>query len=133
EIQKLRIVTEGIRRYSDIAHLKPTGKPFIDGKGIKWETPLSTILDGTYIVENGKLYFKGDAESETKYELAIQKYPTFPFSYYALSLSLKRRNDPSWRQIATNAISILEQTTIIEGCDEAHADALKDLRSELLK
>ena len=48
EINHLKQVTEAIRSFSDVSELEPTGLPFTEGKGIQYDSPLSTAMRGLY-------------------------------------------------------------------------------------
>ena len=127
EIKRLEEVTETVRGYSDMAALNPAGLPFKEGKGIRFDSPLSNALRDLYIIQNSKLHFKLGEEFENKYREIIQQFPRFPFAYLALAESLRHRGNPNWRDYANKAVSILHKTTKIEGHDHGHDDALHTL------
>jgi hypothetical protein len=118
---------EGIRDYADVSKLNQSGKPFVAGWGLEYSTQLSRIMEATLTEEDGMVYFKCDDESLKRYERAIQEYPRFPFSYYAMAYCLQGRGDNKWREYASKAVSIFKITTKIGGHKESHDEALKVL------
>jgi hypothetical protein len=131
EIQRLENVTEAVRGFSDVAVLNPAGLPFREGVGIKYDTPLSTALRGSYVTTETTYNFKLGREFEPQYERIIEQFPRFPFAYLALAESMRSRGEPSWREYAQKGVSILEKTVTIEGHDRSHDDALAVLRKYL--
>lgn len=117
------------------AVLDASGKPYHSlvggGSGISYHSALHDLLADTYIENKHKFIFKTDSSSEGKYRKAIQEFTRFPFGYYALALALRYHRDPGWRDFAETAVSILERTTAIPGCNENHFDALKELKGYL--
>lgn len=132
EIEQLKQITEIIRTFSDVSVLNPAGMPFKEGKGIQYDSPLSTALRDLYIIKDTKIHFKLGEQYEAQYRRIMEQFPRFPFAYFALAQSLKRREDPNWRTYAEQAIAILEKTTMIEGHKRSHDDALRKL-TEYLK
>jgi hypothetical protein len=131
KIHTLQDVTEAIRAFSDVAALNPTGLPVYEGAGIRYDTPLSTLLRDMYIVTDSKIHFKLGPQFEARYHAVISQNSRFPFGYFALAESMRNRGDPAWRQYAEKAVSILEKTTTIEGHDASHDDALATMHKYL--
>jgi hypothetical protein len=115
--------------YFEVSRLNPTGLPFREGKGIRYDTPLSTALRDLYVITDSTIAFKLGEQFEPRYRTVIKQFPRFPFAYVALAESLQHRGDPAWREFARKGISILEKTTAIEGHDPSHDDALATMRS----
>jgi hypothetical protein len=116
------------------AMLDATGKPYdpsFEGANVHYHSTLYRLLAHTYLEQGRKITFKTDAASEVKYRNAIRQYPHFPFGYYALALTLRRRGDPAWRVYAQNAVALFEKTTAIGGCNPAHFAALKGMQEAL--
>jgi len=132
EIKQLKQVAEAIRAFIDMSMLDPTGLPFKEGKGIRFDSPLSTALRDLYIIKDTRAHFKLGEQYEAQYRRIIEQFPRFPFAYFALAESLKQRGDPNWRTYAEQSIAILEKTTMIEGHRRSHDDALRTL-TEYLK
>lgn len=130
-VRQKKIELEGIRDYTDVSKLNQSGKPFVAVGGIEYSTGISRIMESTLTEEDGFVYFKCDDESLKRYERAIQEYPRFPFSYYAMASCLQKRGDNKWREYASEAISIFEITTKIGGHKESHDEALKALLRSL--
>ena len=133
EIEQLKQVTEAVRVFNDMSMLDPDGLPFKEGKGIQYDSPLSTALRDLYIIKDTKIHFKLGEQYEAQYRRIIEQFPRFPFAYFALAELLKRRGDPNWRRYAEQAIAILEKTTMIEGHKRSHDDALRKLAEYLEK
>jgi hypothetical protein len=132
EIEELKDVTQALRSFTDVAQLNPTGLPFIEGGSIRYDTPLSVAMRGLYIIGDGVINFKLGKEFEPRYRSIIEKHPRFPFGYFALTEFLRSRDDPDWINYAKQAVAIFEKTTMIEGHDAAHDDALRLLKSYLV-
>jgi hypothetical protein len=114
--------------------LDATGKPydpFYIGKGVEYHSGLYDLLAHTYHEWGRRVSFKTDPASEAVYREAIQRYPRFPFSYYALALSLCKRGDPAWRDYAQHALAIFAKTTARPECNVQHFDAMKELKADL--
>jgi hypothetical protein len=114
--------------------LDATGKPydpFYIGRGVEYHSGLYDLLSPAYHEWGRKVSFKTDPASEAVYRQAIQRYPRFPFSYYALALSLRKRGGPGWRAFAEHAQAVFEKTTARPECNIQHRDALKELKADL--
>lgn len=59
----------------------------------------------------------------------IEIEPRFPFSYYAVSYIYFQQKNKNWIQYAKKAVSILEYTNKIQGCNEVHSVCLAKLNS----
>jgi hypothetical protein len=129
EINQLQNVTEAVRGFSDMAQLDAAGLPFRESGSIRYDSPLSTALRDLYVSADSQMHFKLGQEFEPKYRAIINDFPRFPFAYFALAESLRLRGDPSWREYATKAMSILEKTTMIEGHNHSHDEALSKLKT----
>jgi hypothetical protein len=130
KIQQLHSITEAVRAFSDVSRLDPTGVPF-RGAGMQYNSPLAAAFRDLYIGSGDTIHFKLGQDFEPKYRAIIDQFPRFPFGYFALAESLRSRGDPSWRQYAAKAIAILENTTLIEGHEQSHDEALRILRTSL--
>jgi len=131
EIRRLQTVTDAVRGFSDVSQLNPAGLPFREGTGIRYDSPLSTALRDLYVVRDSIINFKLGEEFEPKYRAIIDQFPRFPFGYFALAESLRHRGDQSWRDYAHKAVAIFEKTTMIDGHDRSHDEALATLRKYL--
>ena len=130
-IKRLQSDVTALRDFSDMAQLELHGRPFTPGGGIKYSSPLSSMLDGTYNMKSGHLQFKTSPEAEEKFRQVTERFPRFPFGHYALAYCLQRKGDPAWRQHAETALQILEKTTRIKGHKPVHDDVLKELKVAL--
>jgi hypothetical protein len=131
KIQDVEAATEAVRGFSDMATLLPTGLPFVEGQGIKYDTPLSTALRDLYVTTGSRISFKCGSQFEPQYKEIIEQFPRFPFTYLALAECMRTRGDPAWREYAQKGVSILEKTVTIEGHNQSHDDALAILREHL--
>lgn len=132
QMAMLNSTVAALRDYSDMAELDFTGSPYSYGGVIRYDSELTRLIDGTYTITNGRCHIIEGNTSEERFRSVIEKYPRFPFAYYGLAFCLSRRGDPSWRDYANQAASILEKTTIISGHKSNHDEILKELR-EILK
>ena len=131
EIRKLQNVTDALRGFSDVSQLNPAGLPFREGTGIRIDSPLSAALRDLYVVRDSIINFKLGEEFEPKYRAIIEQFPRFPFGYFALAESLRHRGEANWRDYAQKAAVIFEKTTIIDGHDRSHDEALATIRKYL--
>ena len=131
EISQLKSVADAVQTYSDIARLNPTGLPFREGSGIRFDSPLSSELRDLYVVTGSKIHFKLGEEFEPKYRAIVEQFPRFPFGHFALAQSLLHRGDPEWRKHAERAKATFEKSTMIAGHDGSHAEALAVIRGYL--
>jgi Skp family chaperone for outer membrane proteins len=129
-LKDVETVLSATREYYSEAQLNMTGKPFPDGD-IVFNTPISQALEGTYQMNGNTVTFKDDMVSEEKYRNVIKSFPKFPFSYWYLAYTLRKRNDASWRGYAESAVEILEKTTLVAGHHANHDAVLKQARAFL--
>jgi hypothetical protein len=130
--KELNLTVEALRGYSDVARLNVLGKTGIAGFGLIETTPISKLLEGAFVVTEGKADPKCDSESLNKFRTVVERFPTFPFSYYSLAVCLRKYgNDDSWRYYAHRAIEILKKTTMLAGHDRGHDEALKELQDDM--
>ncbi|MCL5269743.1 MAG: hypothetical protein M1457_04130 [bacterium] len=120
-----------IKRYSDVAKMNALGMDVEVVPPLQYNSPISTLLMGTWQSIEGRLVMSKTIEAEKKYRKIVDKYPHFPFSYYYISDCLKERGDPSWKDYAHKAIDILEKTTSITGHHHNHDEMLQYLKKEL--
>jgi hypothetical protein len=76
-------------------------------------TPLSNWNKGYLTKRDGMYLFNCSQDSIEHYKDVINKHPSFPFPYIALSGCLYKKNDPSWKEYAVKAQTILRKTTKI--------------------
>jgi Ca2+/Na+ antiporter len=129
----LESAVTSLKEYSSVACLDALGNPsgFGYGGDLKYNSPLTRMLEGTFNEKSDQLHMSRDQEAEAKYRAVIKKFPKFPFAYYFLALCLRDRGDPCWRDYATKAIVILEKTTTIDGHHRHHDEVLRRLRDYL--
>ena len=83
-------------------------------------TPASKWTDGYLTISNNIYLFKCTPDAIEHYKVLINKCPKFPFPYLALAGCLLNNEDPSWRQYAIKAQSIMKKTTKIPLHCKAH-------------
>jgi hypothetical protein len=95
-------------------------------------TEISQAVEGTWLspAENRFRPVCNEAALE-KSRNAIQQFPDFPFTYYALAYCLEKQGSPEWRPYAEKAVTIFEQTTTIGGHQKSHDECLAYLRGLL--
>lgn len=134
EITSSRMETEmeALKTYSSVAKWDALGyeMPFREGQQIEYTSPLSRMLENMYTKnEDGDYDFRLDEEAEQQYQVIVDKYPKYPFGYYYLAMCQRERGNSTWVDNAQKAISILEQTIIIEDHHRHHDEVLEKLRS----
>lgn len=131
ETQVLSNQIEVVRNYSHVAGLTFNGMAYVGGD-VTLPTDISPSVEGTWR-EVGGNRFRPVCEPDAleKDRRAIQKFPKFPFTYYALAYCLQKQGSPEWRAYAEQAAMILQQTTSISGHQEIHDQTLAYLRKLL--
>jgi len=124
------VVVGAMRDYGEVAALNLIGKPYPDGD-LVYTTGISKALEGSYKIVGTKVEFFRDEASERIYRDVIAKYPRFPFAYAALAYVLSANCDPSWRNYAQQAVSILEKTTKVGGHHPNHDQKLAEFKKVL--
>jgi hypothetical protein len=135
EIKRLDRNVQDIKSYSEVAKLSIVGTPMkyvaTGGLSVKYSSDLTNLLENVFrsndsttevIISDSALIYADEV---------IDKYPNFPFSYWAKSVILRQRNDPAWIQFAAKAVIILQITTTLDGHNTEHDILLKQLRKEL--
>ncbi len=131
QISEAQQAIEAAKRYSNVAILPFDGKAMHGA--VEIITPLSQMVDKTWYAVAGDKFLPVCEEVALQRDRgAIQQFPDFPFTYYALAYCLERQNNPEWRSYAEKAAAIFEQTTTIGGHDPSHDQCLIFIR-ELLK
>ena len=134
EIQSLHNKIDAISEYAQVAELDVFGRPpMTGGEGIKITSPLIELMAQAIEARSGKLHFFLTDKATSALTEAIKVVPKFPFSYYALAIILKERNDPSWRTYASMAKDILEKTILNLDCHQNHNQVLREINGLLSK
>lgn len=131
ELISQKNAVDAIRDFAGMAELNPLGKKFLTGNTISYSTKISKIMDGAISVDDKKYEFKCTDAALRYYEQAIDEYPKFPFSYYALAFCLRQRQNPKWTEYAKKAQGILSKTTEIDGHHDTHDQALQKIETWL--
>lgn len=133
DIEEQKHTINSLRDYSHVATLDALGYPPGLGLGsdLKFNSPLTEMLEGTYTTKDKQLFMKRDSQAEARYRAVIDKYPNSPFAYYFVALCLHQKDDSGWRQYAEAAVNILMKTTMIDGHNANHDEVLQKLQSML--
>ena len=127
ELTNLKKGVSDIKDYASVARLNLFGLEHTYAYPLKFETELSNLMEkAIYVKSNQVLFYVNDSAIQWL-TIAIEKYPKFPFSYYAMFEILLRMNKKKCLEYAYNCIEILKITTTIEGHHKQHDDALKQL------
>jgi tetratricopeptide (TPR) repeat protein len=123
---------ETIIKYSEIARMDCEGYLYM-GKMIIKGYPINNIMKKLVRFKkiNGEVktfIVSKDKEAIKKYKQAIELYPNYPFSYFALALTLKEQGKKSWKEYAIKAKNIFEITTTIDDVNFHHKEALRILK-----
>lgn len=130
-IQQLQDEISSIRKYSHVAGLTFNGMAYVGGD-VTMPTDISPSVEGTWRDVGGN-QFRPVCEPDAleKDRRAIQKFPEFPFTYYALAYCLQKQGRREWREYADQAATILQRTTSISGHQGSHDQSLAYLRQLL--
>ena len=126
EIKRLNNEVNGIKDYSSIAELDQLGFKIrysypLTGGG----TELSNLIGKVIFEKEGQIKFRFSDSALVVLETVINKYPNFPFSYWAKSMILLKKGDSNWLNNAQKALEIFKVTTSIEGHKKSHDQGLK--------
>lgn len=130
-IQFLENEINNVKEYSYYATLDIYGRNINVGYGLTFTSDLSSRMEKVVTVVDGKIYVKNDKANLPILDQVIEKYPNFPFGYFAKFNLLKAFGDPDWKIFAQRAIGIFEITTTIKGHHASHDEALAILKREL--
>ncbi len=128
QVVTLQTELDAIRTYTEVSKLNFVGKTGTVAPPLIEETPISRMLEGAFTVSR----YACDPAAVGKFHEVTDRYPKFPFAYYALAFCLSQRGDSSWRGYAIKAAEILSKTTMIDGHHPSHDQALLELQ-EILK
>ena len=115
------------KKFANISRLGYYGLEIDPGPGITTNHSLYNKMKDVSEKKDGKVYPKCGILPESIYSSLIKENPDFPFSYYAMSVCKKDRNDPDWIEYAEKALTILNITTSIGNHHEQHDITLKAL------
>lgn len=131
QILLLESEINNIKEYGYYATLDIYGRSINVGNGLTFTSDLSNRMEKVLIVVDGKVFVKNDKAILPILDEVIEKYPNFPFGYFAKFNILKAYNDPTWKTYAKKAASIFEITTTIKGHNPSQDEALSILRRDL--
>lgn len=130
-IQSLEGEINNVKEYSYYATLDIYGRDVIVGNGLTFSSDLSNRMGKVIDEVNGKLFVRNDKKSLPILDEVIEKYPNFPFGYFAKFNILKAFGDPAWKTYAKKAVDIFEITITIKGHHASHDEALSILKRDL--
>lgn len=130
-IQLLEGEINNVKGYYYYATLDIYGRDVMVGYGLTFTSDLSDRMGKVVTDVNGKLYVKNDIANLPILDEVIEKYPNFPFGYFAKFNILKTIGDTNWKTYAKKAIEIFEITITIKGHHASHDEALAILKREL--
>jgi hypothetical protein len=130
-IESLKNQVDKVKEYGYYATLDLYGRNFIPGNGIKSNSDLSDRMEKILTEVNGKTFVKNGNTVLPEIDAVIEKYPNFPFGYWAKYNLLKTKGDRNWKEFAKKAANIFEITTSINGHNSMHDEALKAVKTDL--
>ena len=120
QVVTLQTELDVIRTYTEVSKLNFVGKTGTVSLPLIEDTPISRMLEGAFTVTDGHSRYACDPAAVGKFHEVIERYPKFPFAYYALAFCLSQSGDSSWRGYAIKAAEILSKTTMIDGHHPNH-------------
>ncbi len=87
------------------------GRDVIVGNGLTFSSDLSNRMKKVVDEVNGKLYVRNDKKSLPILDEVIEKYPNFPFGYFAKFNILKVFGDPAKALVNANTKKICNNET----------------------
>jgi hypothetical protein len=139
-IEKLIVDAENIRdqlylmEYREMSAYYITGslpRTVINGIASGPTGAIQGWSSGLMHIQGDKIICKCSPEAMDKAREIIEKMPLYPFSYFLLAICLKEKGDPSWKNIAEKAKSILEKTTMFPKHCSDHDLALQEINKLL--
>ncbi len=82
-IQLLESEINNVKEYGYYATLDIYGRSVNVGNGLTFTSDLSTRMEKVVTVVDGKVYVKNDKANFQILDGVIEKYPNFPFGYFA--------------------------------------------------
>lgn len=123
-----------ILNYSDVSKLDMNGKTNNYSAPLFETTPISELLNNAITIgKDNRVTFNCDPDAYKLYNQIIDKYPTFPFTYYFLACCLYQNGDLRWKGYALKAIEIFEKTTKLNDHNLHHDFYLKELKEMIKK
>ena len=124
EIETLKEIVD----YQDIASYNANGNKSGAINGIRMvPTPVDDWNKEFVVRQDGRIVCKCSSLAINKSREIIDKFPTYPFSYYFLALCLRENAQQSWKDYAIKAKLILERTTKIPSHHSDHDLILNEI------
>lgn len=123
----------GLRRYSAVSKRDVLGypEPYKAKSVISYSDDLTRALEDTWVERGNEYHPRCDQPTLERFRALTASHPSFPFTYYALSVCAFRAGKDTWRQHTEHALEILEHTTQFEPPHRQHVQAYEHLRARL--
>jgi hypothetical protein len=128
ELKKENLSIRNILNYQHEAKLCVTG---FESEGGGFTNELTSLMSQAIEQKDNGYFPKSDSTAEKALDLAISKYPRFPFSFYFKAAILSTKPKSDWLIYAKKALEILNITTTINGHNPQHDIALKNVKDWL--
>ena len=95
QVKNIASTLSALQNYSDAAKLNIFGLPsnITASGGVEITSPLSKLLQGCYTSTGNGVTALCTTEAEKKFLEAIDRFPDFPFSYFALAGCYKAQGE----------------------------------------
>jgi hypothetical protein len=120
---------EALKDYSQIARYDVFGTTGLAAPPLKETTDISPLLEGVVTAKDGKAVADCEDASLAKFKTVIERFPRYPFGYYWMAVCLRVKNDPGWKDYASQALTILQKTTILNGHHSHHDEAKHEIET----
>ena len=123
----------GLRLYSDVSTRDVLGypDPYKAKSVISYSDDLTRALEDTWVERGDQYHPRCDQPTLDKFLAVTVSHPSFPFTYYALSVCAFKAGKDTWHQYTDRALGILERTTQFEPPHRQHVQAYERLRARL--
>ena len=98
---------------------------------ISYSDDLTRALEDTWIERGDQYHPRCDEPTLDKFLAVAVSHPSFPFTYYALSVRAFEAGKDTWHHYADQALGILERTTQFVPPHRQHVQAYERLRARL--
>ena len=122
-----------LRRYSDVSKRDILGypEPYEAKSVISYSDELTLALEDTWVERGDEYHPRCDQPTLERFLAVTVSHPSFPFTYYALSVCAFEAGTDTWRQYTEHALEILGRTTQFEPPHHQHVQAYEHLRARL--
>ena len=123
----------GLRRYSDDSKRDVLGypDPYAARSVISYSDDLTVALEDTWVEQDNVYHPHCDQPTLDRFLAVTVSHPSFPFTYYALSVCGFGAGTDTWRHYTERALEILERTTQFEPPHRHHVQAYERLQTRV--